>query len=447
MGTDPIKFYRENQAKYGNYFTYILLGRRIVTCLDTEGNNFLLNVKVAEACAEDAYRSLTVPVFGKGVVYDVDNSILMEQKKFVKSGLSAENLRAYVPMIEMETKNFISRWNKKSATENIFEAMSELIIMTASRCLLGEEVRSKLDESFAQIYHDLDGGFQPINFLFENLPLPSNKLRDEAHMKMHNFFLDIMRSRRESNVKDRTDIMQYLTTECQYKSGRKLTDEESANIMIAMLMAGQHTSSTTSSWALLFLAESPEFFEQLRQEQIEVLGSLEAPLTFDALKKLTLHDNVIRETLRLRSPLLCLIRKVLRDLPIPGTDYVIPEGAYIQCVPTISARSEQHFEQAEKFNPHRWNIPEQQNKTQDDHFVDYGFGALNMAKAKSPFLPFGAGRHRCIGEAFAYVQLKTIVATIVRSFRFELPGKLPECDFTTMVVQPKKPLLKYVRLD
>ncbi|CAG8606067.1 5058_t:CDS:2 [Acaulospora morrowiae] len=449
MGIDPIKFYRENQKKYGDYYTFILLGRRMVTCLGTEGNNFVFNAKIADVNAEDAYRSLTVPVFGRGVVYDVENAILMEQKKFVKSGLSVENLRAYVPMIEMETKNYIARWNMKSAVENIYHVTSQLIIMTASRCLLGEEVRSKLDESFAQIFHDLDGGFQPINFLFENLPIPSNKLRDQAHVKMHNFFLEIMKARRESNIKDRHDIMQYLTTECKYKDGRKLSDEESANIMIAMLMAGQHTSSTTSAWALFFLAENPELFEQLRQEQIKVLGSLDAPLTFDAIKKLTLHDNVVRETLRLRSPLLCIMRKVVRDLPIPNTNYVIPKGSYIQGVPTISSRSDEYFEQAEKFNPHRWEIfDKQNNKEHDDDFVDYGFGALNMSKARSPFLPFGAGRHRCIGEPFAYLQIKTILATIVRTFKFELPdNKLPECDFTTMVVRPKDPFIRYVRVD
>jgi sterol 14-demethylase len=43
-----------------------------------------------------------------------------------------------------------------------------------------------------------------------------------------------------------------------YKDGRALSDREVAHIMIALLMAGQHTSSATSSWALLHLADSPE---------------------------------------------------------------------------------------------------------------------------------------------------------------------------------------------
>ncbi|CAG8496839.1 5791_t:CDS:2 [Cetraspora pellucida] len=128
MGIDPIKFYRDKQKEYGNYYTYILFGRRMVTCLGADGNNLVFNAKLADASAEEAYKSLTVPVFGT-------------------AGLSLENLRAYVPMIEMETKNYLSRWNKKSDIQDVHKAMAELIILTASRCLLGDEVRSKVDES------------------------------------------------------------------------------------------------------------------------------------------------------------------------------------------------------------------------------------------------------------------------------------------------------------
>jgi sterol 14-demethylase len=45
---------------------------------------------------------------------------------------------------------------------NLFEFLSELIIATASRCLLGAEIRSKLDSSVAKLYSDLDGGFSSV---------------------------------------------------------------------------------------------------------------------------------------------------------------------------------------------------------------------------------------------------------------------------------------------
>jgi sterol 14-demethylase len=47
-------------------------------------------------------------------------------------------------------------------------------------------------------------------------------------------------------------------TQQSYKNGRPLGEREIAHIMIALLMAGQHTSSATSAWALLHLADRPD---------------------------------------------------------------------------------------------------------------------------------------------------------------------------------------------
>ncbi|RKP04381.1 cytochrome P450, partial [Thamnocephalis sphaerospora] len=60
--------------------------------------------------------------------------------------------------------------------------------------------------------------------------------------------------------------------------------------------------------------------------------------------------------------------------------------------------------------------------------------------ARNPYLPFGAGRHRCIGESFAYVQIKTILATLLRTFEIsEGPKGFPDMDFTSLIVMPTKP--------
>jgi hypothetical protein len=53
----------------------------MTVCLDTTGNNFILNGKLKDVNAEEIYSKLTTPVFGKDVVYDCPNSKLMEQKK------------------------------------------------------------------------------------------------------------------------------------------------------------------------------------------------------------------------------------------------------------------------------------------------------------------------------------------------------------------------------
>ena len=56
--------------------------------------------------------------------------------------------------------------------------------------------------------------------------------------------------------------------------------------------------------------------------------------------------------------------------------------------------------------------------------VDYGFGLISKG-TESNYQPFGAGRHRCIGEQFAYLQLGTIIATLVRKMEFKIQKHVP----------------------
>ena len=67
--------------KYGNVFSFVLVGKKHTVCLGPEGNNFVLNGAVSEISAADIYRGLTVPIFGKDVCYDCSPAKLMEQKK------------------------------------------------------------------------------------------------------------------------------------------------------------------------------------------------------------------------------------------------------------------------------------------------------------------------------------------------------------------------------
>lgn len=80
-GIDPYQFFFDCRKKYGDVFTFILLGKKTTVCLGTKGNDFILNGKLKDVNAEEIYSPLTTPVFGKDVVYDCPNAKLMEQKK------------------------------------------------------------------------------------------------------------------------------------------------------------------------------------------------------------------------------------------------------------------------------------------------------------------------------------------------------------------------------
>lgn len=146
-------------------------------------------------------------MFGKDVVYDCPNEKLMEQKKFMKVGLSTDNMRTYVGMVESEVSQFLRNdpsfriFQMNDLNEwgqfDVLKATQEMTILTASRTLQGKEVRSNMDATFAQLFTDLDGGFTPLNFMFPNLPLESYRRRDRAQKKMADFYVDIVKARKE----------------------------------------------------------------------------------------------------------------------------------------------------------------------------------------------------------------------------------------------------------
>uniref|UniRef100_A0A8C9U4V3 Lanosterol 14-alpha demethylase n=1 Tax=Scleropages formosus TaxID=113540 RepID=A0A8C9U4V3_SCLFO len=395
FGKSPIEFLEDAYEKYGPVFSFTMVGKTFTYLLGSDAAALLFNSKNEELNAEDVYSRLTTPVFGKGVAYDIPNPVFLEQKKMLKTGLNIAHFKQHVQIIEEETKEYFARWGD-SGERNLFEALSELIILTASHCLHGKEIRSMLDEKVAQLYADLDGGFTHAAWLLPGwLPLPSFRRRDRAHREIKNIFFKVIQKRRES-PQEEDDILQTLI-DATYKDGRPLSNNEIAGMLIGLLLAGQHTSSTTSAWMGFFLARDKAVQERCLAEQKAVCGEALPPLDYDQLKDLTLLDRCLKETLRLRPPIMTMMR--MAKSPQTAAGYTIPAG--------------------------------HQNPAAGEKFA---------------YVPFGAGRHRCIGENFAYVQIKTIWSTLLRLYDFELVnGYFPTVNYTTMIHTPNRPIIRYKR--
>ena len=318
--------------------------------------------------------------------------------------------------MEDEVRSFIDRTPNFKGSSGIVQLppiMAQITLFTASRSLQGIEVREKLDTTFAKLYHDLDDGFQPINFMLPWFPLPQNRRRDIAQRKMTQIYTDIIKARRsKGKEKDSEDMIWNLMTSV-YKDGTPVPDTETAHMMIGLLMAGQHSSSVTSSWIMLHLAAHPEIMEELHQEQLDILG--DNTLTYENIQQLPLAMNVIRETLRLHPPIHSIMRKVKNPLPVAGTGWVVPPSHVLLAAPATMGMSDEYFPNAEKWDPHRWESMADP-KNEEKEKMDYGYGLVSTG-ADSTYLPFGAGRHRCIGEQFAYMQLSIVLIVMVREFK------------------------------
>lgn len=374
--------------------------------------------------------------------------------QLIKATLTTEAFKQYVPIISDEVKSFFKKnadFKGKSGIVDISQKMAQLTIFTASHCLQGKICRDQFNEGIADLYHDLDMGFTPINFMLPWFPLPQNRRRDVARETVAKIYRDTIVRRRQDKEENASDIMYHLMYST-YKSGQPVPDHEIAHMMIALLMAGQHSSSATSTWIMLRIASRPDIYEELYQEQVRELGSADKPLEYEDLAKLKLHADVIKETLRMHAPIHSIMRKVTSPMPVPGTKYVIPTTHTVLAAPGVSGNDPGFFPEPELWEPHRWDLdsplaPKMSVKSDDDEEkVDYGYGLISKG-ASSPYLPFGAGRHRCIGEQFAYLQLQTITANIVREFKLRSvdgsTGKVPGTDYSSLFSKALEPATLY----
>ena len=369
--------------------------------------------------------------------------------QFVKFGLTSEALRSYVPLISNEVQTYFETsavFKETKGKFSVTKTLAEITIYTASRSLQGTEVRSKFDSSFADLYHHLDMGFSPINFMLPWAPLPHNRKRDYAQQKMAQTYMDIIQERRKGGGKRDSEDMIWNLMSCVYKNGTPVPDVEVAHMMIALLMAGQHSSSSTSAWILLRLATRPDIMEDLYNEQVRILNGGDAskplpPLDYDCLQKLSLNAQVVRETLRIHAPIHSIMRKVTTPMPVEGTPYTIPVNNVLLAAPGVTSRTNSHFPEPDLWEPHRWDegspLHGTNSEVEEDDKIDYGYGLVSKGTT-SPYLPFGAGRHRCIGEAFAYVQLGVITAEFVRVLKLKADS-VPGTDYSSLFSRPLAP--------
>jgi sterol 14alpha-demethylase len=346
-------------------------------------------------------------------------------QQFIKFGLSSEALQSYVPLMEKEVRDFLKQtsvFQSPSGIVDIPKTMAQITLFTASRSLQGKEIREKLNSTYAELYHDLDDGFTPLNFMLPWAPLPQNRRRDIAQKKMTQLYTDIIRARRENGGESDSKDMMWNLMNSAYKDGTPVPDHEIAHMMTGLLMAGQHSSSVTSAWTMLRLASQPDIMEELYQEQRGVLGDKFHGLRLEDLQKLSLCANVVRETLRVHPPIHSIMRKATNTLQIEGTNWVVPAGHVLLAAPATMSFDSSYFPNPAAWDPHRWDTIADPDADVKDK-VDYGFGPTATG-ANSTYLPFGAGRHRCIGEHFAFLQLTLVIAIMVQEFKFQnLPGQ------------------------
>jgi sterol 14-demethylase len=420
----PLELFQRVREECGDVGELRLAGQRVVLLTGEKAQETFFRAPEDQLDQAEAY-PFTKPIFGRGVVFDATG--VEQRKQAIKNrSLRDESMRGHAEVIAAETERMAARLGR-SGTFDLLDFFSELTLYTSSACLLGREFREELGPEFAEAYKDLERGTDAFAYVNPHLPLPSFRKRDRARARLVELVTEII-ERRKREGRETSDLLHVLTR-LRGPDGRLRYDvDQITGMFIAMMFAGHHTTSGTAAWTLIELLRHPEFLARVVGELDELYAD-GREVSFQALREMPQLENAIKEALRLHPPLIILMRKVMRDFEYGG--FRVAAGKLVAVSPAVSNRLPECFREPERYDPDRY--------------------APGREEDRQPFawIPFGAGRHRCVGASFAMMQLKAIFSVLLRAFAFEMaepPGSYRN-DHSRMVVQLQQPCrVRYRRL-
>ncbi|QLL06938.1 cytochrome P450 [Mycobacterium vicinigordonae] len=417
--TDPIGLMQRVRDECGDVGWFQLADKHVILLSGAGANEFFFRSADEDLDQAEAYPFMT-PIFGKGVVFDASPE--RRKEMLHNSALRGEHMKGHATTIEGEVKLMVADWGDEGEID-LLDFFAELTIYTSTACLIGLKFRNQLDGRFAHFYHQLERGTDPLCYVDPYLPIESFKIRDEARVGLVALVQEIMNQRIANPPKDKTDrdMLDVLVSIKDEEGNLRFSADEVTGMFISLMFAGHHTSSGTSAWTLIELMRHPDAYDAVVNELDELYADGQE-VSFHALRQIPKLENVLKETLRLHPPLIILMRVAQGEFEVQG--YPIHKGDFVAASPAISNRIPEDFPNPDSFDPDRYEKPRQEDLVN-----------------RWTWIPFGAGRHRCVGAAFAQMQIKAIFSVLLREYEFEMaqPADSYHNDHSKMVVQLARP--------
>lgn len=416
---DPIGLLQRVRDECGDVGEFRMADKEVVLLTGAEANEIFFRAKDEDLDQAAAYPFMT-PIFGEGVVFDAPPE--RRREMLHNQALRDSFMRGHAETIQREVDEMVSRWGVAGEID-LLDWFAELTIYTSSSCLIGRRFREDLDHRFAELYHDLEQGTDALAYVDAYADIPSFRARDEARVALVELVQGIMDRRATGAAPDdaERDLLDVLMSISDDDGDPRFDADMVTGMFISMMFAGHHTTSGTAAWTLIELLRHPEEMAAVVAE-LDALFADGEDVSFHALRSMPRLEASIKEALRLHPPLILLLRVSNIDLDVGG--FHIAPGKMVASSPAISNRIPEAFEDPDTFRPGRYL---------DDPAAD----------AANPWnwIPFGAGRHRCVGAAFAMMQLKAIFSVLLKDWSFAAAQPLDSYrnDHSKMVVQLARP--------
>ncbi len=416
---DPIALMARVRAECGDVGQFRLGPRDVVLLTGADANEFYFRAPEEQLDQAEAYPFMT-PIFGAGVVFDAPPE--RRREMLHNQALRDKFMRGHAATIATQVEGMVAEWDDEGEID-LLEWFAELTIYTSSACLIGTRFRQELDGRFASLYHDLEQGTDPIAYIDPYAPIESFRRRDAARVALVELVQGIMERRTASPppADGEQDLLDILMSIKEKDGSDRFSADTVTGMFISMMFAGHHTTSGTAAWTLIELLRHADEMAAVNGELDELYAD-GSEVSFAALREIPHLESALKEALRLHPPLILLLRVAMEDLEYQG--FHIAAGKLVGASPSICNRIPEDFPDPDSFVPARYLEGREEDRANPWTWI-----------------PFGAGRHRCVGANFAMMQLKAIFSVLLQGWEFEAAQPLDSYrnDHSKMVVQLQQP--------
>jgi cytochrome P450 family 135 len=386
----PVPFFEANRRRFGEPFTArVLRAGRLVFISDPPSIKALFAADRDNIVAPGR-NVVLAPLLGERSLLLLNGPEHLARRKLMLPPFHGERMRAYEQVMEEAAEREVSRWplNREFPIHPSMQAITLEVIMRAVFGVADEhrdDLRRRLLGILAATQSPLAIGL--------TMPaarwLPAfRRVRRTIAETDEILAAEIEERRSDPGLASREDILSLLVV-ARDEAGEGMSDAELRDQLLTLLMAGHETTATALAWAFDLLFRRPEAMERLRAE---VEGDDHAYL-----------DAVAEETLRLR-PVVPFVGRELR-VPMELSGHQLPPRTVVMPSIYLTHTRPDLYPEPYAFRPERF---------------------LEGSPETYTWIPFGGGTRRCIGAAFAQVEMRVVLRTVLRAVDLRPASSAPE---------------------
>lgn len=330
-------------------------------------------------------------ILGSGSMFALDGDELLARRRLLLPPFHAKRVQDYEGIIESEVVREIADWPQGREFPTL-EPMMRITLNAILRAVFGADGPA-LDELRRLIPTAVTlGSLLGLTPAFVRKDYgtwsPGGRLRACRDQIDAVIAALIAEARADPAFEDRTDMLALMLA-ARYDNGDPIPDQHIADELLTMLAAGHETTSTTLAWAVERIRRQPRLLARLTEEA-DAGGS-------------ALRQATIWEVQRTRPVLTAAIRRTKTRIRLG--DWVIPQDSTVMASIQLAHCAPENFPDAEVFDPDRFD-------NGDPHPFSW--------------IPFGGGMNRCIGAAFANMEMDVTLRTLLRELQIMPTGAADE---------------------